>query len=366
MGREVSVSQGAGRIPRHMAGNASTTRLFATSDGKAWEDYVRTHPLATVFHELAWSRAVERAYGHRPVHVTAWLDGRLVGVLPLFFVKSVFVGRVLVSIPYATYGGILADSDGIAEAILRFAGDLSRRYDVEYLELRNRDANNLGLPEIGRYDTFRKELPGDPDEVLPGLPRKTRAATRKGIKWLGPGAIRMGPEWVDTIYELYAITMRRLGSPNYRRRLFHDLLKAFGEDCICLLVTDHGAPIAGVVSFVFRDEIVPYFSGSLEAGMHSNANNVMYLRLMEYAIRRGLRWFDFNRTRRDNRGPYDFKRHHGFEPTPLHYQVSLNRSKQLPNLSPSNRRFALAGQVWRRLPLCVTKFAGGQITKWIP
>jgi len=346
--------------------NALIVRPFAEPDASAWEDYVRAHPSATVFHRLAWSDAVEKVYRHSPVHVTAWSEGKLVGLLPLFFVKSLFVGRVLVSVPYATYGGILADSDEIAGALLGFAEDLSRRHEAEYLELRHRDPNRLGLPEMDRYDTFRKELPHDPDEVLSGLPRKTRAATRKGIEWLGPDAVAMGPELLDTIYRLYAVTLRRLGSPNYQRAFFHELLKCFGEDCVCLVVRESGTPVAGVVSFVFRDEIVPYFSGSTDAGMTRNANNVMYLRLMEYAITRGLRRFDFNRTRRDNSGPYDFKRHHGFEPTPLHYQFSLNRSNELPNLSPSNRKFALAGRIWRRLPLWMTKAVGGRITKWIP
>lgn len=327
---------------------------------------MQQHRSATVFHRLAWSNAVESVYNHRAVHVTAWCDGRLVGLLPLFVVNSVFVGRVLVSVPYATYGGILADSDDVAESILRFAEGLARRRNAEYLELRHRDPSGLGLPEVGRYDTFRKKLPEEPDEVLRGLPRKTRAATRKGIKWLGQDAVVMGPDVLDTIYDLYAATMRRLGSPNYPREFFHTLLSCFGRDCVCLVVSDNGTPVAGVMSFVFRDEIVPYFSGSLESGMRMNANNVMYLRLMEYAVSRGLRRFDFNRTRRDNRGPYDFKRHHGFEPMPLHYQISLNRAKALPNLSPSNRRFALAGRIWRKLPLWMTKAAGGRITKWIP
>ena len=101
-------------------------------------------------------------------------------------------------------------------------------------------------------------------------------------------------------------------------------------------------------------------------GKAANANNVMYLRLMEYAVQKGLRWFDFNRSRRDNRGPHAFKRYHGFEPAPLHYQVFMNKIAELPNLSPSNKKYALAGRVWKKLPLWLTGPAGSQITKWIP
>jgi len=331
-----------------------------------WDEYVRAHAHGTPFHLRAWCDAVEEAYGHRPAHLTAWRDGCLVGVLPLFEVKSLLAGRLLVSVPYATYGGILANSDESAEALFDKAKDLARGFGAKYLELRHREPNGLDLPEINRYDTFRKQLPDKKEEVLAELPRKTRAAARKGIQNLGEDAATVGPEWLDAIYDLYAVSLRRLGSPNYSRRLFHALRENYGEDCVCLVVRGAGEPVAGVMSFVFRDEIVPYFSGCIEEAMARQVNNVMYLRLMEYAVERGLRVFDFNRTRRDNRGPYDFKRHHGFEPTPLHYQVYLSGTDALPNLTPSNRKYALAGRLWRKLPLWVTRPAGARITKWVP
>jgi len=341
-------------------------RAYTEGDAETWDAYVRGHPSGTVFHLLAWSDAVRQAYGHRAVHLIAWSDGRLVGVLPLFEIKSLLAGRLLVSVPYATYGGILADSDEAARALLEAAKDISQAFGAKYLELRHRETNNLDLPEIDRYDTFRKMLPQSPEEVLPSLPRKTRAAARNGIKALGENAVEIGPEWLDTIYNLYCVTLRRLGSPNYSRRFFRALRARYGDDCVCLVLRDNGRLLAGVVSFVFRDEIVPSFSGCLDEGMARRANNVMYLRLMEYAVGRGLRWFDFNRTRRDNLGPYNFKRHHGFEPAPLHYQFYLNGAARMPNLSPSNPRYALAGRVWRRLPLWLTRPAGARITKWVP
>jgi len=346
-----------------MTTQAVQVRELQDSDEVAWEQYALSHPSGTVFHRLAWSRAVSAAYPHKPLHLTAWAEGRMVGILPLFFVKSAFVGRVLVSVPYGTYGGILADSDAAAKALLASAQELTRDHNAEYLELRHRDSNAFDLPVIDRYDTFRKELPAKPEDVMPSLPRKCRAAARKGRKAV---ELRIGPELLDTIYDLYSLNLRRLGSPNYRKSFFRSLQENFGDDCVCLVAYDGQDPLAGVVSYVFRDEITPYFCGCLPEGMHKNANNAMYPRLMEWAIERGLRWFDFNRTRRDNHGPHGFKRYHGFEPEPLHYQMSLNRARQMPNLTPSNRKFALAGKVWRRMPLWFTRAVGGRVSNWIP
>lgn len=341
-------------------------RAYSQHDRRQWQDYVDAHPAATVFHRLQWSDAVQEAYNHRPVHLVASRGGRLAGILPLFEVRSPLTGPALVSLPYATYGGIVADDAEAAQVLFRTAQSLCKRDGWQTLELRHRDNSPLDLPMIDRYDTFRRQLPQSVDDVLPQLPRKARAAARKGRAELGPDAVVIGPQYLDDIYRLYCVTMRRLGSPNYRHELFHALQRHYGEDCVSLLVRDGGRPVAGVVSFIFRDEIVPYFSGSLQTGMSRNANNVMYVHLMEYAVSRGLKWFDFNRTRRDNRGPYDFKRHHGFEPTPLRYQTWTAGGRRPANVSPDNAKFALAGRVWKRLPLWFTRPAGARITKWIP
>ncbi len=243
------------------AGKAVEVRLYDGADSEAWDSYVDSHPGATVFHMMAWSRAVRRAYRHEPLHLIAWAGDRIVGILPLFLVKSIFVGRVLVSVPYTTYGGILADSDEVAKLLLAATEEISAEKGAEYLELRHRDPNALGLPEIDRYDTFRRQLPEEPRDILPSVPRKTRAAASKGLKLLDTS---FGRDLLDTVYELYACALRRLGSPNYRRRFFRELQNTYGDDCVCLVVRDQGKPVAGVIRYIFRHEIVPYFSGSLD------------------------------------------------------------------------------------------------------
>lgn len=343
--------------------NKIEIKEFRAEDINDWQEYVASHEAATVFHRYQWSQAVERAYGHRPCHLIAWQGDKIAGLLPMFFVKSVFAGKVLVSIPYATYGGILADLAEIEQALFAAATEKAKRLDAEYLELRNLSENSLDIPEITRYDTFIKALPDEPSKVLAGLPKKARAAARNGLKNL---KVETGPQLLDPIYDIYSKTMKRLGSPNYSRKLFHELAKSFGEDCVCLAVMDGDTLVSGVVSFVFRDVIVAYFSGSQSYGMRLNCNNVMYVGLMEYAVERGLKYFDFNRTRRDNSGPHSFKRHMGFTPQQLHYQISLNKADELPNMSPSNSKFAAAGKAWKKMPIWFTRPAGAVITRWIP
>ena len=91
---------------------ALEVKRFEQSDASLWNAYVLAHPDGTVFHKLAWSHAVEEAYGHQPLHLVAWSQGRICGVLPLFLVKSLLVGRVLPIRPVPRPGrrmGALAD-----------------------------------------------------------------------------------------------------------------------------------------------------------------------------------------------------------------------------------------------------------------
>ena len=52
-----------------------------------------------------------------PKYLVVVQGSRIRGVLPLFLVKNLLLGKVLISSPFAVYGGILADSDEAREAL---------------------------------------------------------------------------------------------------------------------------------------------------------------------------------------------------------------------------------------------------------
>ena len=95
-------------------------------------------------------------------------------------------------------------------------------------------------------------------------------------------------------------------------------------------------------------------------------NQYMYLQLMRWAVEHGFRRFDFGRSRIDNRGAYDFKRHCGFDPRPLEYQIYTAPGRSAPNLSPGAARWALARRCWSRLPLQFTRPVGGWLARSFP
>jgi FemAB-related protein (PEP-CTERM system-associated) len=352
---------------------AMEVRELEPADSAEWDAYVHGHPQGTLFHTLIWRDAVEDAFGHRSRYLLARRDGRIAGVFPLTQITSRLAGTILVSVPYAVYGGALADDDLVQSALLERTRELADEVHAEWVDIRSREATWPDLPVVKRYVTFRKALPERAEDVLAGLPRKARAAARQARERYELQA-SFDDAHLEEVWALYSQNMRRLASPNYPARFFRALIERTqaatddpaGISHVVQLVTRRNRPVAGLISFVYRGTLMPYFSGCDERAERYHPNNFLYLTAMEHGVRIGAREFDFGRTRIDNTGPYNFKRFQGFEPTPLHYQYYVPRGGREPNLHPGNPKLALARRVWPRLPLAVTRPLGAWLSKSIP
>ncbi len=363
---ERSDARAGRRFPARQASSRSIlVHEFRRTAGVAWHDYVTTHPDATLFHELSWKRAVERAFGHRPWYLYATRQQRIVGVLPIFQINSVVAGRLLISVPYATCGGVVADDPQVAAALLSRAKAIAARVEARSLELRSACAADSELPIDGRHVCFQKTLPAGAAAVSAAMPRKARAAARRAAE-RNSLTVEVGPELLPIVWRLYARSMRRLGSPNYPYRFFEALQGAMGRRCVCHLVRHASRPVAGLLMFLFRDTLMPYFAGLDERDAIYGLNQYMYLHAMKWGVARGFRRFDFGRSRSSNHGACAFKRHCGFEPRPLQYQTYVVPGHKAPDLMPDSPRWTAARLLWKRLPLPITRPLGSWIAGSIP
>jgi FemAB-related protein (PEP-CTERM system-associated) len=220
-----------------------------------------------------------------------------------------------------------------------------------------REAN---WPRQDLYVTFRKTIMPDVDANLRAIPRKQRAMVRKGI---GHGLTsRMDPD-VERFFALYADNVHRHGTPPLPKRYFQALLESFDRDCEVLTVTEPGGKaVSSVLSFYFRDEVLPYYAGDVAAARDLAANDFKYWELLRRACERGLRIFDYGRSKRGT-GAFAFKEHWGLEPTPLAYEYQLYRRDSIPEHNPLNPKYRVLMALWRRLPIPVAYVVGPHLVK---
>ncbi|MCC7399488.1 MAG: FemAB family PEP-CTERM system-associated protein [Planctomycetes bacterium] len=321
----------------------------------AWDRFVFECRQATFFHRSGWQRVLGQVFGHRTHYLFAVQDNRITGVLPLAHVKSLLFGNALTSLPFAVYGGVAAADEASAAALEAEAERLALRLGVQHLELRHLHKRHADWPAQDLYVTFRKPILPDEEANLNAIPRKQRAMVRKGLKNELKSTLDAG---VERFFALYADNVHRHGTPALPRRYFELLRREFGADCDVLTVTTkEGRPLSSVLSFYFRNEVLPYYAGDDLAARDLAANDFKYWELMRRACARGLTLFDYGRSKQGT-GPYAFKKNWGFEPQPLSYEYRLYKRDAVPQNNPANAKYKLMIQTWRKLPLGFANWLG--------
>jgi len=168
---------------------------------------------------------------------------------------------------------------------------------------------------------------------------------------------------VERFFAMYADNQHRHGTPPFSRKYFERLMHVFGDACeIMTVVNASGRPVSSVMSFYFRDEVLPYYAGDTVEARDLAANDFKYWELMRRACERGLRIFDYGRSKIGT-GSFDFKKNWGFEPTTLNYEYRLLKRATVPQNNPLNPRYRAFIALWKRLPRGVANALGPHIVR---
>ena len=339
-----------------------TVKLMGAADVARWDAFVQACPSATFFHRAGWQSVIERAFGHKTWFYYAEQDGRIVGVLPLCQVKSRLFGHSLSALPFCVYGGVAAthpDAAGLLDAAAaRLADELGAGH-LEYRNLHPAHPDDASWHKKELYVTFRKEISGDDEANLNAIPRKQRAMVRKGIKCELRGEL---DTTIERFYTAYATSVHRLGTPVFSKKYFRLLKEVFAGDCEIRVIVKDTQIVAAVMSFYFRDEVLPYYGGGMPAAREFAGNDFMYWNLMQFAAARGCRIFDFGRSKLGT-GAYDFKKNWGFTATPLAYEIQMHAASEVPDNNPLNPKFQLFIKLWQKMPLPLANLLGPHIVK---
>ena len=327
---------------------------------KRWDEFVFACPEATFFHRAAWQDIIKDVFRHPTYFFYAEEAGEIRGVLPLAHVKSLLFGSSLIALPFAVYGGAATSDADALLALEKEAQKIAQNLGVDHLEFRNIKPQHTDWPTQDLYVTFRKEILPDVEANMLAIPRKQRAMVRKGIK---NGLISTVDRNADRFFKVFADNVHRHGTPAMPKRYFDTLLQVFGDDCEVLTVTGpDGQLLSSVLSFYFRDEVLPYYAGDDESARHLAANDFKYWELMRRACERGFKLFDYGRSK-EGTGPYAFKKNWGFEPQSLHYEYCLYKRDSIPQNNPNNPKYKLFIAAWRRMPIGLANWLGPHIVR---
>lgn len=338
--------------------------VAAAETGGEWDRYVGGHPDATADHLWAWRGIVADVFGHAPVYLIARRGGDVVGVLPLVRFSSRLFGRSVISMPFLNDGGVLAESDDVAEALLAEAKAVAVAFRASHLELRHRRRVFPNLPCRQHKLSLTRPVPASADALWQGLDRKVRNQVRKAQKE-GLESVAGGSELVAPFYRVFSENMRDLGTPVYSRRLFDAVLAAFGPSARVHIVRRGSDVMAGAVTIAFRHTVLVPWASSLRAFRHLCPNMLLYWAMLERAVADRMTTFDFGRSS-PGAGTHQFKLQWGAVERPMSWEYVLLSRPSVPDQGPTNDKFNAAIAVWQRCPLWLANALGPHIVRGIP
>jgi serine/alanine adding enzyme len=341
--------------------------LAPTGLHNEWQAYVNTAPNASAYHALEWRDVVQRTFGHRGWYLIARHGGSTRGVLPLIEMHSLLFGHFFVSMPFLDGGGIVADAPECETALALAAADLAEKRGALHIELRQSSAAE-SLTKAGwrlRQHKAALVIPLDAGLEMQwsGLTSRLRGKVRKAEK--SGVTFSVGEAGaLDDFYRVFCVNMRDLGTPVYSRTFFENILR-LANDVSVLVAHREGLPVAGAIAIRHGQAVeLPWICSDYSQSSFYG-NECLYWNAIRWAYKSGARELNLGRCSIDA-GTYRFKMQWNPQVHPLFWYYWTAPGCELPELHPSNPKYAFAIRCWKKMPVALANRVGPPIVRNIP
>jgi hypothetical protein len=137
-----------------------------------------------------------------------------------------------------------------------------------------------------------------------------------------------------------------------------------GELTGIIMVTHHGKYIGGAIYLCFKGRLMVPWVSSLRSHFQYYPNNLLYWDALKLAIDKGCTLFDFGRSSVGS-GTYKFKKMWGAVEEQLFWQLKSFGGGDSAGPSSESPKFKMATNLWKRLPVGLTRFLGPKVRKYI-
>ncbi|MDS0295306.1 GNAT family N-acetyltransferase [Halogeometricum luteum] len=333
-----------------------------------WDEFVEAND-GSPFSLWGWGEALV-TYGHDRWYLVARDGDRVVGALPLIYMKSTLFDSQLVSPPFGERGSLVLNGErprAATTALLERTKELAAELGVDFVSLRGSNVDEElpdGFTRERRFVTFQVDLQEGSKSVWGGLKesrqRQVRQAEDASLTY------RVGDSLDDLkqYYRLYLRSNRGHGSPPHSFEFYRTLWEELAPEHLHLgMVEREGSLINAIIDLSLGTSVHQW--GVITDYEHRDLNggSLALWRSLDRACADGHDVYDMGRTR-EGSGVYMFKKSFGGRKVwydDVHHFP--NGPVDLPD--PDDETYDRLKRVWRRLPIPVTRVIGPSIRKGI-
>jgi hypothetical protein len=299
-----------------------TTYTIQPLQDPRWDELVRVHPAASIFHTRGWLQALQRTYSYEPVAFTTSPPAApLANAVVFCRIRSWLTGPRVVSLPFADHCAPLAnaqEASGLIPALRQMVGDGWR--SVEIRPPASGLVETAGWEESAAFRLHVLGLRPSLDDLYKrthpsGIQRKLRRAEREGLHY----EEGRSPALLQAFYRLMVTTRSRHGVPPPPSEWFRNLIDSVGAAATIRVARKDGRAIGSILTLQHRG-VLTYKYGCSDATVHNlGAMPFLFWRAIVDAKALGLHSFDLGRSDLPNSGLIAFKERLGAVPSTLTY-----------------------------------------------
>ena len=285
---------------------------FNPLEDPRWEEFVRTHSRASIYHTRGWLEALHRTYGYEPVvYTTSPPTADLTNGVVFCRVSSWVTGCRMVSLPFADHCEPLVEGTHDRQEIFSFLVRASKKECWKYVELRPSSSDSLGESGAETSNSFFQhvvDLRPDLGALFRGLnkdsiQRAIRRAEREGLSYEEGRSEAL----LRNFYRLLLKTRRRHKLPPQPIDWFRNLIACLGERLSIRLVSKNGQPDASVLTMSHQDTVVYKYGASDPNFNNLGGTPFLFWKAIQEAKEQGFQEFDLGRSEIENAGLVAFK-----------------------------------------------------------
>ncbi len=330
-------------------------------DEEEWDRFIVEKPEARFVYLTGFKRTVEEIYRLTPFYLLFRKEEKISNVLPLFLLRNLKGERILVSLPFSEYGGLLSREG--REEILEEVGRLKRTLRIKGVEIHGgiglkEKSNHFYYLPLGYYALL--EL-SHIEELERNLQHSVRKNLKKARQW-GLRVISGGKEFLkDKFYPLYLLSMKRHGSPPHPLSFFQSLASHLGDYMRLIIVEWKDKPIAGLLGWSLKHTFHITHTVSDHKFWFLRANDLAHWEMIKIAIKEGKKVFDFGPVRYEGQKRYKTK--WGVTLFPYYYLYFPPSFTPHPS-DPQAPLYRVLSFLWKKtIPLPLTPLLGKPIRK---
>jgi FemAB-related protein (PEP-CTERM system-associated) len=330
-----------------------------------WNSYLSGAADANFYQRFEWQELNEAHFGHQVYSILSQDENGVNGVLPIVFIKSRLFGRIMCSMPFVNFGGVCADSIDAEKALLQHAIALADEQQVDYLELRSLKSSSIGLQESTKKVSMSIKLEEDHEKLWSAFKSKHRTNIRRVYK----NDIRVESGHLDLLDDFYHVmshSWRDLGTPFYKKSYFRALLELFSQDDIKIYVVYMGQqPICVALNGLYKKTVEGMWMGTIKEYRNLQPTYALYWEMIKDSCDMGCIDYHLGRSTADSTGEA-FKKKWNADMKQLYWQYYMPSGGEMPQLNVENKKYQMAIEVWKSLPLSVVGLIGPMVSKSIP